>query len=154
MIFCAWKMRTTFYKLLGNRLPVYLKMTCRMYHAIFHVQHAQTIMLPCCQRQKLPCVWSALHAWACAHLYNVLIHVLYRLILCACVNAVNWLSVICYLYWLTVVWVIFAVKIFSWVALCAKIKRAEFSFFTATAYLSWKLLDSLSQTRTSLTTAY
>ena len=36
----------------GNRPPVYFKVTCRMYHAIFHVQHAQTIMLPCCQRQK------------------------------------------------------------------------------------------------------
>ena len=32
----------------------------------------------------------------------------------------------------TVVGVIFAVKIFSWVTLCAKIKRAEFSFFTST----------------------
>ena len=32
----------------------------------------------------------------------------------------------------TVVWVIFAVKIFSLVALCAKIKLAEFSFLTVT----------------------
>ena len=54
----------------------------------------------------------------------------------------------------TVVWVIFALKIFSRVALCTKIKHAEFSFFTATAYLSWKLLGFLSQTRTSPTTAY
>ena len=27
----------------------------------FHVQHTQTIMLPCCQWQKLPRVWLALH---------------------------------------------------------------------------------------------
>ena len=33
----------------------------------------------------------------------------------------------------TIVWVIFVVKIFSRVALCTKIKHAEFSFFTATA---------------------
>ena len=32
------------------------------------------------------------------------------------------------------------------IALCVKIKHTEFSFFTATAYLSWKLLDSLSRT--------
>ena len=59
-IVCEWKMCSTFYKLLGNRPPVYLKATCRMYHVIFHAQHTQTMMLPCRQRQKLPHVWLAL----------------------------------------------------------------------------------------------
>ena len=49
----------TFYKSLGNRWAVYSQATCRIQHAIFHAQHART-MLPCRRRQKLPRVWSAL----------------------------------------------------------------------------------------------
>ena len=52
-------LNATFYKLLENRPLVYFQATCRMYHAIFHAQLAQMIMLPCHQQQKLPCVRSA-----------------------------------------------------------------------------------------------
>ena len=44
-------MRVTFYELLGNTPPVNLKATFRMYYAIFHAQHTQTMMLPCWQQQ-------------------------------------------------------------------------------------------------------
>ena len=47
----------TFYKLLENRQPVKRLVECTMQY--FHLQHAQTIVLPCRQRQKLPHVWSA-----------------------------------------------------------------------------------------------
>ena len=45
-------MRATFYKSLGDTPRVYLNVACRMYHAIFHMQHAQ-MMLPCWQQQIL-----------------------------------------------------------------------------------------------------
>ena len=35
--------------ILENRQLVNFQVTCRMYHAIFHTQHAQMIMLPCHQ---------------------------------------------------------------------------------------------------------
>ena len=47
------KMSISFYKLLENTPPVYLKATCRMYHAIFHTLHTQTMMLPSWQQQIL-----------------------------------------------------------------------------------------------------
>ena len=45
----------TLYKLLANRQVVYYQVTCRMCHFF----HAQMIMLPCHQQQKLPRIWSA-----------------------------------------------------------------------------------------------
>ena len=35
------ELHSTLYKSLGSRPLVYLKATCRMYHAIFHSQHEQ-----------------------------------------------------------------------------------------------------------------
>ena len=47
------KMHATFYRLLGKTHPVYMKAIWRRYHAIFHAQHTQMMMLSCWQQQIL-----------------------------------------------------------------------------------------------------
>ena len=72
----------------------------------FHAQHAQTIMLPCHQWQKLPRVWSPLHVFAIKYYVCVCVCVCVCVRLCVYIASfylVNvyelTIQVVCHVYW-------------------------------------------------------
>ena len=60
---CAWNITWYIYStshLEIDRRSILKQVECTCSIRYFHAQHPQTIMLPCCQQQKLPRVWLAL----------------------------------------------------------------------------------------------